>query len=46
MSLEEFEEYGYIDELKAYVLETLTWATIAFEERYGMGKRLSLSNLA
>ncbi|KDR79578.1 hypothetical protein GALMADRAFT_1245135 [Galerina marginata CBS 339.88] len=29
------ETYGYIDELKAYIMYTLTWATIAFQTRFG-----------
>ncbi|KAH7102081.1 putative undecaprenyl diphosphate synthase-domain-containing protein [Auriculariales sp. MPI-PUGE-AT-0066] len=28
-------EYGYMPELMAYVLETLTWSTIAFHQRFG-----------
>ncbi|KAJ7074758.1 putative undecaprenyl diphosphate synthase-domain-containing protein [Mycena amicta] len=32
-------DYGFMDELKVYVMETLTWSTIAFEERFG--RRLS-----
>jgi hypothetical protein len=32
---DDVDEYGYIDELKAYIMETLTWATIAFSERFG-----------
>ncbi|CAK5267944.1 unnamed protein product [Mycena citricolor] len=26
--------YGYVDDLKVYVIQTLTWVTIAFEERF------------
>ncbi|CAK5283456.1 unnamed protein product [Mycena citricolor] len=26
--------YGYLDDLKVYVIQTLTWVTIAFEERF------------
>ncbi|KAJ7754225.1 hypothetical protein DFH07DRAFT_959921 [Mycena maculata] len=33
------DHYGYIDDLKAYVVETLTWSTIAFQDRFG--RRLS-----
>lgn len=29
------DHYGYIDELKAYIMETLTWATISFQDRFG-----------
>ncbi|KAF7334704.1 Alkyl transferase [Mycena venus] len=29
------DHYGYTDPLKAYVMETLTWSTIAFQERFG-----------
>ncbi|KAJ6589001.1 Decaprenyl diphosphate synthase-like protein [Mycena capillaripes] len=36
---EDVDHYGYIDELKAYIMQTLTWATISFQERFG--KRLS-----
>ncbi|KAJ7640491.1 Decaprenyl diphosphate synthase-like protein [Mycena polygramma] len=36
---EDVDEYGYIDELKAYIMQTLTWATISFQERFG--KQLS-----
>jgi len=32
---EDVDEYGYIEELKAYVIETFIWATIAFQERFG-----------
>jgi hypothetical protein len=32
---EDVETYGYIDELKAYIMETLTWATISFQQRFG-----------
>lgn len=32
---DDIDEYGYIDELKAYIMETLTWATISFSERFG-----------
>ncbi|KAJ7512250.1 hypothetical protein B0H11DRAFT_2182634 [Mycena galericulata] len=27
--------YGYLDDLKAYVMETLTWSTLTFQERFG-----------
>ncbi|KAF7328933.1 Alkyl transferase [Mycena venus] len=36
---DDVDHYGYIDELKAYIMQTLTWATISFQERFG--KRLS-----
>ncbi|KAJ7240804.1 Decaprenyl diphosphate synthase-like protein [Mycena rebaudengoi] len=36
---DDIDHYGYIDELKAYVMETLTWATIEFQNRFG--RRLS-----
>ena len=29
------DAYGYINELKAYTVETFIWATIAFLERFG-----------
>ncbi|CAK5283454.1 unnamed protein product [Mycena citricolor] len=29
------EMYGYVDDLMVYVIQTLTWATIEFEERFG-----------
>ncbi|PPQ78863.1 hypothetical protein CVT25_002431 [Psilocybe cyanescens] len=32
---EDVETYGYIDELKAYIMYTLTWATISFQTRFG-----------
>jgi hypothetical protein len=32
---DDIDTYGYIDDLKAYVLETLTWSTIAFQDRFG-----------
>jgi hypothetical protein len=32
---DDVEQYGYIDELKAYIMETLTWATISFQDRFG-----------
>ena len=32
---DDIDEYGYIDELKAYIMETLTWATVSFSERFG-----------
>jgi hypothetical protein len=31
---EEMDHYGYTDDLKAYVMETLTWSTIAFLDRF------------
>ena len=31
----DIEAYGYIDKLKAYTMYTLTWATIAFQTRFG-----------
>lgn len=34
---EDIETYGYIDELKAYVIETLTYSNIAFQTRFGRG---------
>ncbi|KAJ7086460.1 hypothetical protein B0H15DRAFT_350759 [Mycena belliarum] len=36
---DDVDNYGYIDELKAYIMQTLTWATIAFQDRFG--RRLS-----
>ncbi|KAJ7471916.1 Decaprenyl diphosphate synthase-like protein [Mycena latifolia] len=36
---DDVDRYGYIDELKAYIIQTLAWATIAFQERFG--RRLS-----
>jgi len=31
----DIEAYGYTDELKAYVVCMLTWASIAFQTRFG-----------
>ena len=31
----DIEAYGYADELKAYVVYMLTWASIAFQKRFG-----------
>ncbi|KAJ7834709.1 putative undecaprenyl diphosphate synthase-domain-containing protein [Mycena olivaceomarginata] len=36
---EEIEKYGYMNELKAYIMQTLTWAVISFQDRFG--QRLS-----
>ncbi|KAJ7791437.1 hypothetical protein B0H14DRAFT_2624993 [Mycena olivaceomarginata] len=37
---EEIEKYGYMNELKAYIMQTLTWARwISFQDRFG--QRLS-----
>lgn len=36
-------EYGYTEELKAYVLQTMTWATIEFCNRFG--RRLDTQGL-
>ena len=32
---DDVNEYGYINELKAYTIEALTWATLAFQMRFG-----------
>ncbi|KAH9481056.1 Isoprenyl transferase [Psilocybe cubensis] len=32
---EDFKSYGYTDDLKAWVMHSLTYATIAFQMRYG-----------
>jgi len=32
---EGIDTYGYIDELKAYIMQTLTWSTISFQTRFG-----------
>jgi hypothetical protein len=34
---DDVKEYGYLDELKAYTMDTLTWTTIAFQTRFGRG---------
>ena len=31
----DIEAYGYVDELKVYVMCMLTWASIAFQMRFG-----------
>lgn len=38
----DIEAYGYVDELKAYIVYMLIWATIAFQTRFGRACVLSL----
>ncbi|KAF8147785.1 hypothetical protein K438DRAFT_1867311 [Mycena galopus ATCC 62051] len=39
---DDVDHYGYIDELKAYIMQTLTWATISFQERFGKADTIVL----